>query len=216
MTKKTPLIIGLTGGIASGKTTVANYLKQLGAYIIDTDVIAREVVAPGAETTTKIRALLGDKYLLADGHLNRAAIKKRIFHDAAIKRQYENIILPAIRKATLSALDHIPSQVDYALLVVPLLFEKGLDQYTDYNISVDIPTEKQIQRAISRKPDDETVIRNIIAAQMDRQQRNKQADFIVNNDVDLDTLHRQLDTLHRTLCRLQPANSTSESKREKT
>lgn len=200
MTK--PLIIGLTGGIASGKTTIANYLGKQGAYLIDTDLIAREVVAPNTPTTLAIRNLLGASFLLADGNLNRGKIKQLIFNDALIKTQYEAIILPAIRQATLDAINAIPPNVCYAILIVPLLFEKGLDSHCDYTISVDIPVTEQIQRGITRKPDDEAVIRKIIAAQLPRIQRNAQADFIVDNHVPLDRLYPQLDRLHATLCAL--------------
>lgn len=196
------LVVGLTGGIASGKTTVAHYLGTLGAYLIDTDVIARQVVEPNSPTNQKIRDLLGDDYFLSDGYLNRPAIKKLIFNDNVIKTQYEAIILPAIRQATLDALHSAPIACNYVLLIVPLLFEKGLDAYTDYNISVDIPTELQIQRGIARNPNDEQVIRRVIAAQMTREVRNERADFVIDNTQPLDTLYRQLDKLHLDLCKL--------------
>lgn len=199
---KKPLIIGLTGGIASGKTTVANYLAQLGAYLIDTDIIAREVVTPNSPTTLVISHLLGTDFLLPDGNLNREKIKQHIFNNPTIKAQYEAIILPAIRQATLDALRAIPSTACYAILVVPLLFEKGLNNYCNYTISVDIPVEMQIHRGISRNPDDENVIREIIAAQLPREQRNTRADFIIDNHVSLEKLHTQLDILHITLCHL--------------
>ncbi len=196
------LLVGLTGGIACGKTTVANYLAEKGAYLIDTDMIAREVVVPDSPTTAKIRTLLGDTYFLADGHLNRAKIKQYIFNHPAIKQQYEAIILPAIRQATMQAIQHIPEHSCYAILIVPLLFEKGLDSYTDYNIVVDLPVEVQIQRAIARRPDDGEVIKQIIAAQMPRQARNARADYLVDNHVPIRQLIRQLDQLHSRLCDL--------------
>lgn len=198
--KNYPLIVGLTGGIASGKTTIADYLGGLGAYLIDTDIIAREVVLPSSPTNQKIHQLLGTDYFLSDGNLNRAAIKQRIFNDPAIKTQYEAIIVPAIRQATLHAIDTIPAECDYALLIVPLLFEKGLDAYTDYTISVDIPVELQIQRGVARNPKDESVIRRVIAAQMPREIRNQRADYIIDNTQPLEKLYQQLDKLHLTLC----------------
>lgn len=199
-----PLIIGLTGGIASGKTTVANYLGDLGAYLIDTDLIARDVVRPDSPTTLAIKNLLGDDYLLADGNLNRPKIKQRIFNDSSIKMQYENIILPAIRKATIAAIDAVPTDVCYALLIVPLLFEKGLDKHVDYSISVDIPVAEQIRRGVQRNPADETVIRQIIDTQMPREQRNQQADFVVDNHVPLQQMYMALNHLHNRLCQLSP------------
>lgn len=200
----TPCLIGLTGGIASGKTTVANYLADKGAHLIDTDIIARQVVKPEMPTTLAIKALLGEAYLLPDGQLNRAKIKQHIFNHPDIKIQYEAIILPAIRQATLTAIEQIPQQACYALLIVPLLFEKGLDQYTDYNITVDLPVNEQIRRGVSRNPKDEAVIRQIIATQISREKRNQRADFIVDNTVSLEKLYHDLDKLHQQLCQLSP------------
>lgn len=197
-----PLIFGLTGGIASGKTTVADYLGKLGVHLIDTDLIAREVVAPNSPTTLAIRDLLGVDYLLADGNLNRAKIKHCIFNDVTIKAQYEAIILPAIRQATLDAIAAIPANVSYAILIVPLLFEKGLDKHCDYTVSVDVPIEEQVRRGVARKPDDEAVIRQIIATQLPREERNALADFVVDNHVPLEKLYAQLDILHKQLCQL--------------
>ncbi len=201
--KSFPPLIGLTGGIASGKTTVANYLSKKGAYLIDTDIIAREVVAPDSPTTQAIAELLGKKYLHDDGQLNRAKIKQKIFADTVIKKQYESIIMPAIRQATLAAIAQIPADVCYAILIVPLLFEKGLDKYTQYNVVVDIPEMEQIQRGIARQKQDESVIREIIAAQMPREKRNARADFIIDNTQPLEKLYQQLDKLHTILCNLR-------------
>lgn len=206
----TPTLFGLTGGISSGKTTVANYFAHLGAYLIDTDIIAREVVKPHSATTLRIRDLLGADYLLDDGNLNRAAIKTVIFNNDDIKQQYEAIILPAIRQATLAAIDNIPQDVCYALLIVPLLFEKGLDKYTDYTISVDLPTDVQIERAIARNPRDKDVIENIIAAQMPRELRNERADFVINNHQPLEKLYEQLNILHVQLCQLPVKRNISD------
>ncbi len=195
-------IIGLTGGIASGKTTVANYLSNKGTYLIDTDMIAREVVAPNSVTTKAIAELLGEDCLLDDGNLNREKIKQIIFNHPVIKNQYESIIMPAIRQATLDAIDNIPDDVCYAILIVPLLFEKGLDKYTQYNVVVDLSEAEQIRRAIARKSTDEQVIRQIIDAQMPRQERKARADFIIDNSQPLEKSYQQLDKLHTILCNL--------------
>lgn len=201
------LVVGLTGGIASGKTTVANYLSKQGAYLIDTDIIAREVVAPNSPTTLAISGLLGEDYLLDGGNLNRQKIKKRIFNDALIMSQYESIILPAIRKATLESLNTIPSDACYALLIVPLLFEKGLDRYCDYTVSVDLSMDEQVRRGVERKPNDEPLIRKIIASQMSREARNARADFIVDNNQSLENLYPQLNKLHQQLLELAHPNN---------
>lgn len=194
------LLVGLTGGIACGKTTVADYLHAHGAHLIDTDIIARQVVEPNTTTNKRIRGLLGDDYFLADGNLHRAKIKQQIFNNPVIKRQYEDIILPNIRQATLQAVKQTPDGVCYAVLIVPLLFEKGMYAYTDYDIVVDVPEDVQIQRAIARSPADAAVIRQIIAAQMPRQERHTLADFIIDNHGDLQHLTTQLEILHKHLC----------------
>ncbi len=198
----TPTLFGLTGGIASGKSTVADYLQSLGAHVIDADIIARQVVEPNTTTTKEIFNLLGAEFFLVDGHINRPAVKKLIFNDDAIKQQYEEIVLPAIRKAILDEIVAIPPHVCYSLLVAPLLFEKGLDCYTCYNISVDLPIESQIQRAIARNPRDKGVIDNIIKAQMPREIRNAKADFVINNNQPLEDLYQDLAELHTKFCQL--------------
>ncbi len=198
-----PLIVGLTGGIACGKTTVANYFETQGAHLIDTDLIARQVVRPNAPTTLAIKALLGSAAILADGNLDRAFIKQCIFNDANMLAQYEAIILPAIRQATLAALRQVPADACYAILIVPLLFEKGLDKHCHVTVSVDVPEAEQIRRAIKRKPGDEAVIRQIIATQMPRDERNARADYIVDNNVPLEKLYAQLDVLHEKLTALK-------------
>jgi len=198
------LLVGLTGGVASGKTTVANYLQTLGAYVIDTDAIARQVVKPRAPIMPHLRQLLGDGYFLGDGNLDRAKVKKLIFADRMIKERYEAIILPAIRQSTLQSIEHIPKDVCYGVLIVPLLFEKGLYHYTNVNVVVDIPEDLQIARAIKRNAQDAAVIKAIIASQMPRRERCRRADFIIDNGHCLEKCYQQLDELHNTLCALSP------------
>ena len=201
-TKNTSVLLGLTGGVASGKTTVADYFCKLGAYLIDADVIAREVVSPNSSVTKKIYDLLGSNYFLDDGNLNRSAIKQLIFNDEVIRKQYEAIIMPTIRQAILKALKLIPMSSCYTVLIAPLLFEKELEKYTDFNINVDLPVDEQIQRAIKRKSRDEVVIREIIASQLSRVERNSRADFVIDNSHSLRELYQHLDKLHIEICQL--------------
>ncbi len=200
--KSLPLVIGLTGGIASGKTTVANYLEKQGAYLIDADIIARQVVEPSTPTNKAIYELLGKEYFLSNSELDRAKIKQLIFTDESIKNKYEEIINPAIRQAILDSLYSANKNCSYILLVVPLLFERGFDIYTDYNISVDISRELQLQRGIARKIADKDVIAKIISSQLPREERNTKANFIVDNKLSLEELYAQLDKLHSHLCTL--------------
>lgn len=189
-------VYGLTGGIASGKTAASDYFATLGAHVVDTDVIAREVVRVGSPTLASIRETFGDAFFTSEGLLNRAKVKALIFNDAKLKAKYEAIIHPAIRAQTLARITDAPATTPYAIVVVPLLFEKGFDAHTDKNIVVDVPEDVQITRAIKRKPSDEPIIRNIIAQQMSRQDRLNHADFILENDQDLAHLYAQIDDLH--------------------
>lgn len=192
-------VYGLTGGIASGKTAASDYFSTIGAYIVDTDVIAREVVCIGSPTLARIRENFGDTFFTAEGHLDRLRVKSSIFNDSTLKGRYEAIIHPAIRAHTQTQIAAAPSTAPYVIVVVPLLFEKGFDAHTDKNIVVDVPEDIQIARAVKRKPSDEPIIRNIIAQQMSRHDRLKRADFVLENNKDLAHLYAQIDALHSTL-----------------
>lgn len=196
----THFIVGLTGGIASGKTVASNYLQRLGAYVVDTDVVARQVVEPQTSTYLLIRALLGAAYFHDDGHLNRHKIRQRIFSDNAIKTQYEAIILPAIREKTRAAMAEAPADAPYVLLVVPLLFEKGMDEWVDVSVVIDVPESLQITRALKRdQAHTNENIEQIISQQMPRLVRNARADFVIDNALTLEKTQQRLNILHQQL-----------------
>ncbi len=195
-------IIGLTGGIASGKTLAANYLEKLGAFIVDADIVAREVVLPFSEINSQIAKLLGKDSLLEDGNLNRKKIKQLIFNDKILLRSYESIIMPAIRKSILDKLKTTPIKASYTLLVAPLLFEKGIYEVCDKTVVIDIDENIQIKRAMSRDNANKEMIEKIVASQMPQIEKNNLADFVITNNSDKKTLYKKLDKLHKEILSL--------------
>ena len=189
-----PPRIGLTGGIASGKTTVANLFAEFGATIIDTDVIAREVVAPGQPALVEIAAAFGTDVLLADGSLDRSALRERIFASHEDRARLEAITHPRIRVEALRQADAAGGP--YQLIVVPLLVESPLRESVDRILVVDCPEEVQIERLMARDADSEAQARRILAAQSGRSERLAIADDVIRNDGSLDETRQQVAALH--------------------
>jgi dephospho-CoA kinase len=186
--------IGLTGGIASGKSTVADMFAALGVAIIDTDVIAREMVQPGMPALQEIEREFGPELISADGSLDRKALRAIVFADDRQRKTLEGILHPRIRAESLrqSELAHGP----YIILVVPLLVESPLKQYMDRILVVDCDEETQLQRLLQRDADNERQARSIIAAQASRAERLAIADDIIVNDGDLANTKEQVERLH--------------------
>ncbi|GGW55371.1 dephospho-CoA kinase [Alishewanella tabrizica] len=191
---KTSLLIGLTGGIGSGKSTVAEGFKTLGANYIDADIVAREVVALGTPCLASIAAQFGPTILQQDGTLNRAALRQIIFQDNTAKEWLEALLHPAIRQALLQQL--AASQTPYTLLVAPLLFENGLDKLVQRTVVVDVAEETQLARATKRDSSSQSQIKAIMDAQMTRFQRRQRADEIIDNNGDATQLFAQIKVLH--------------------
>lgn len=189
-----PPRIGLTGGIASGKTTVANLFAELGATIIDTDVIAREVVAPGQPALDEIADAFGVAMLRPDGSLDRSALRKVVFASPADRERLEAITHPRIRAETLRQADTAGGQ--YQLIVVPLLVESPLREFVDRVLVVDCPEETQLARLMARDADSEAQGRRILAAQSSRAERLAIADDVITNDGSLEDTRRQVAALH--------------------
>lgn len=190
-----PLRIGLTGGIASGKTTVANFFADLGAPVIDTDIIAREVVTVGAPALVEIRQAFGDRVFNDDGTLDRKAMRKLVFADSDKRRQLEGILHPRIREATVEQAAAVT--FPYMIIVVPLLVESPMKEFFDRILVVDCSEDVQLSRLVSRDADDEEQARRIIAAQASRDDRLAIADDVVLNESNLDDTRRRVDALHR-------------------
>ena len=195
----TPLRIGLTGGIASGKSTVAELFSGLGVSVIDTDIIAREVVLPGQPALAEIRDAFGDA-VIEDGVLNRAAMRQQIFADNDTRRRLEAILHPRIRQETIKQAN--ASGGDYQLIVVPLLTESPLRDYVDRILVVDCDEETQIERLLARDAETEDQARRILATQASRDERLAIADDVIHNDTSIEATSSQVSALHDTYLRL--------------
>jgi len=191
----TVLVIGLTGGIGSGKTAVSDRFARLGVPAIDTDLLARELVEPGQPALAEIVAEFGPDCLDDEGRLHRARLRERVFADPTGRRRLEAILHPRIR--TLARERIVRLTAPYGLLVIPLLAETGMTDLVDRVLVVDAPEEMQIRRVIARDGVTETQARRILAAQADRNQRLALADEIVENAGDLATLDQQIAALHQ-------------------
>ncbi|MBF0783925.1 dephospho-CoA kinase [Muribacter muris] len=194
-----PYIIGLTGGIGSGKSTIAEMFQQLGVPLIDADIVARQVVEKGSPLLDKIAAKFGKTILTEQGELNRAALRQRIFHSDQDKQCLNNLLHPAIRQAMLAQLEQI--QAPYVLWVVPLLIENRLTDFCDRVLVIDVLPEIQIERAVQRDQSNADTIKNIIASQVDRPTRLAYADDVIENNLPLtqnsEHLRRQVQQLHQ-------------------
>lgn len=187
------LRIGLTGGIASGKSVVANLFAARGITVIDTDQIAREIVAPGQPALARVVAAFGSDVLDASGGLDRRRLRASVFADPAGRRQLEAILHPLIldEMARRSAVAPGPYQV----LVIPLLAETGHTEYVDRVLVVDCPVKDQVARLLARDAENESQARAMIAAQATREQRLALADDVIVNDGDVDGLEAAVDAL---------------------
>jgi len=199
-----PLRIGLTGGIASGKTTVANFFADLGVPIIDTDVIARDVVAKGAPALAQIRADFGDAVFNDDGVLNRNAMRKLVFSDDSKRRQLEGILHPRIREAAVVQAQAVTDP--YMIIVVPLLVGSPIKAFMDRVLVVDCGENVQLRRLLARDTENEEQARRMIAAQASREERLAIADDVLVNDTDLDQTRRQVGALHHRYLELSNSN----------
>jgi dephospho-CoA kinase len=194
------LRIGLTGGIASGKSTVADMFAALGIPIIDTDVIARELVEPGQPALEEIRRRFGDGVIDASGNLDRMAMRKIVFADAKARRDLEAILHPRIGAET--RLRSKQADGPYQVIVVPLLLDSALRNFVDRILVVDCDEETQIHRLLARDAETSEQARKILAAQATREERLAIANDVVVNDSDLDALLTQvadLDIKYRRL-----------------
>ena len=189
-----PFRVALTGGIASGKTTVANLFAELGVPLIDTDVIARQVVEPGQPALTEVVANFGPDVLDADGRLDRRRMRERIFSDPTAKQRLEAILHPAIR-AEMERLSHATGGL-YQVLVIPLLTEGKRRDHVDRVLLVDAPEELQVQRLRMRDGVTHEQARASLNAQATRDERLAMADDIVRNTGRVDELRDQVAGLH--------------------
>ncbi|MBU2882507.1 dephospho-CoA kinase [Psychrosphaera sp. B3R10] len=194
MSQPKKLIIGITGGIGSGKTAATNIFQQLGIDVVDADIVARDIVKVGSPVLDLIVKQFGKGIILADGSLNRAMLRQQIFSDNAQKLALNAIMHPAIRAELLAQLDAATS--DYVLLSAPLLFENGLEKYVDKVIVVDVDESVQMRRASDRDGVEPSQIEAIINSQLSRHERKNKADFIIDNSGSLLMLNEQVKAAH--------------------
>ena len=194
--------VGLTGGIASGKSTVANLFAVLGVPIVDTDLIAREVVTPGAALLASIAAKFGPKALAADGSLDRRALRDLVFADPQARAELESLMHPAIREEMERRADSAAGP--YSMLAIPLLVEKGTVDRVDRVLVVDCEEALQIRRLQARDGATLEQARAILAAQATRAARLAAADDVIRNDGDLHGLRDQVAALHARYLELAP------------
>lgn len=188
------LIIGLTGGIGSGKSTAAEIFAELGVPVIDTDIIAHELTRPGQPAVEEIAARLGRDVLSVNGDLDRDRLRRLVFQDPQKRLQLEQILHPRI----LDEVDRRIHQLNapYCIVVIPLLFEKNLQARVDRTLVIDCPESLQRERVLQRPEMDPTQVDAILRSQLTREARRERADDIVTNTTDLDTLRQQIMGLH--------------------
>lgn len=200
-----PLIVGLTGGIGSGKSEVSARFSKRGIVIVDADVVAREVVEPGSVALMQISTHFGDEILDAGGSLNRSKLRETIFANPAEKQWLESLLHPIINVSIRHQLANSTSA--YSILASPLLLETQQFQLVNRILVVDASEELQIERASLRDKNNETQIKAIMQTQLSRQERCSRADDIIQNHGDLHELEEQVEALHKfylTLARSNP------------
>ncbi len=193
--KARPFVVGLTGGIGSGKSAATARFAELGATVVDTDLIAHALTAPGGAAMAAIRARFGAAVVAADGSLDRGAMRAVVFAHADARAQLEAILHPMIRDESARQCRAAPGP--YVILAVPLLVESGrYRERCDRICVVDCPESLQVARVKARSGLDEAQIRAIMAAQASRAQRLACADDVIDNSGSLEQLREQVDTLH--------------------
>ncbi len=190
-------VIGLTGGIGTGKSTVSAYLKHKNIPIVDADRIAREITAPGSPLLENIRALLGDEVFFEDGTMDRQKVASVIFSDEDILKAYEEITTAEAVRRCIKEIEFYRQQDIYPMIVLdaPLLFECGMESYTDENWVVDADLEIRISRVMERDSISRQAIMDRIHRQMSSAKKLELADFVIDNSGSLEELYVQIDAL---------------------
>jgi dephospho-CoA kinase len=188
-------VVGITGGIGSGKSAVSDRFKRLGIKVVDADIASREVVKPDQPALSAIREHFGAKVIQADGTLDRAQLRALVFANPDERKWLERLLHPLINAYLQSELASADSP--YAILVSPLLMETGQSRFTNRILVVDVPEQVQLERTMARDSNDATQVRAIMAAQTSRAARLKTADDVVSNDAGFDVLDKTVAELHR-------------------
>jgi len=203
--------VGLTGGIGSGKTAVSDQLSQLGAGVIDTDLIAHQITAPNGTAIPFIQKQFGSEFIDVKGALDRAKMRHLVFTDPEARKVLEAITHPLIREETIRKATHLKEErVPYLVFVVPLLIESGnWLPLLDYLVVVDCPEEAQIERVMHRSKLPRNEVEKILKAQASRQERIAHADMVIENQGSLNELQAEVLKLHQKILQIQKDRTSS-------
>ena len=190
-------VIGLTGGIGSGKSTVARMFGALGVHWVDADDVARQVVEPGTQALIAIADHFGESILQDNGELDRAALRQKVFEDPEQRRWLEGLLHPIIRQELIRQLSPEDYNLPYVMLVSPLLLETNQHELVERIVVVDVPEETQINRTMTRDGNSREQVERILAAQMPRAARREKADAIINNAQPLERVEASVHALHQ-------------------
>ena len=193
-------VVGITGGIGSGKSAVTAHLENLGIDVVDADLAARVVVEPGQPALNAIAKHFGTEILQEDGHLDRAALRKIVFEDPQARTWLESVTHPAIRQEIESQLQSATSP--YVVLSSPLLLEAKQHSFVNHVVVVDVTEELQVARTTVRDSNSVELVQKIMAAQLPRTERISRADEVIDNSGTLTDLEAQADALHRRMLEL--------------
>ncbi len=194
---KKPLILGVTGNIASGKSTVAHQLEKRGAVVVDADQLARDVVAVGTATLERLVGEFGREILQPDGQLNRDRLGQMVFADTKVRAILNRIVHPEIARKSVEILTELKARNDIPLVVyeAPLLYEVGAESRVDKVLVVSVEPAVQLQRLMERDGLSEIEARQRIAAQMPQAEKIRRADYVIDNSTSLEKLHTRVDLL---------------------
>jgi dephospho-CoA kinase len=200
------LRVGLTGNVGAGKSTVVALFAGWGATVIDTDVLAREVVEPGSPALQLIREVFGESVISDDGRLDRSALRRIVFTDQGAREQLEAILHPAIRARFNELFLEAEARGDRIVIgVVPLLYEVGMEPDLDVVLLVDAPLDLRIERLVGKRGLSTEEARAVAAAQMPAEEKRTLAEFIIDNDSDITTLERRAWEVWKEIEKLSPA-----------
>ena len=200
------LVLGLTGGIGSGKTAASDHFKSLGITIVDADEVSRQVVEPGTPALDQIAVHFGAEVLNSNQSLDRRALREIVFNQPEEKKWLEQLLHPLIGMETFRQLQ--ASQSPYTIFVSPLLIEIGQDKMTQRILVIDAPESEQVSRTVSRDDTDAESVKSIMSSQATRALRLEKADDVLLNDGSLQDLKEKVEVLHQTYLQLAKNDST--------
>ena len=190
------MIIGITGGIASGKTIVSDYVKKLGYPVVDADLLSREIMAPGSPVLEQVRHIFGETMIAGDGALNRKALAEKIFHDEQARQTLDGLTHPAIRALAEERFSQLEGE-STVFFVVPLLFESGMDDLCDEIWLVHAEESLRRSRLSARDGIDEIYAQSKIDSQMRDEERLNKGARVLFNDGDLNHLYDQIESFFK-------------------